>query len=145
MGRDQPEKTMIKGSCLCKAVSYEISREPDVINLCHCSMCRKATGSAYGVFAHISLDRFQWLSGEDHIQRFQSSPDNVRAFCRECGSNVPVVNVDEGHVVIPAGSFDDDPQTRPVVQIFAGSKASWHELALQPQSFPEFEPDDFFD
>ncbi len=136
---------MIKGSCLCNAVNYEISGEPDAINLCHCSMCRKATGSAYGVFAHISLTRFHWASGDNHVQRFQSSPGNFRAFCRKCGSNVPVIDVEDGYVIIPVGSFDDDPQTRPAVQIFSGSKAPWHDVAELPPSFPEFEPDDFFD
>jgi len=136
---------VIKGSCLCNAVNYEIGSAPDAMNLCHCSMCRKATGSAYGVFAHIRLERFRWISDDDQVQRFQSSPGNFRAFCRKCGSNVPVVDAEEGYVVIPAGSFDDDPQTRPAVQIFSESKAPWHELAELPPSFPEFEPDDFFD
>ena len=136
---------MIKGTCLCRAVEYELECAPDAMNLCHCSMCRKVTGSAYGVFAHMNLKKFHWVNGEDKIQRYESSPGEFRAFCSQCGSNLPVCIEENSHVIIPAGSFDDDPQIRPAVQIFAGSKAPWHKIADSPPSFSEFEPDDFFD
>lgn len=135
---------MIRGSCLCGEVAYELARPPTVMNICHCSMCRKVTGSSYGVFAHTSLDNFRWIAGEAGITRYESSPGEFRAFCSVCGSNVPISESD-GSVIIPAGTFDSDPQARPVVQIFAGSRAPWHEMANDPPAFEEFEPDDFFD
>ncbi|HSH43849.1 MAG TPA: GFA family protein [Arenicellales bacterium] len=135
---------MIKGSCLCGAVRYRLDEPPEVMNLCHCRMCRKATGSSYGVFAHTSSDKFHWLAGEANVSRFESSPGNYRSFCSICGSNVPVIETD-GSVIVPAGTFDDDPGARPALQIFAASKAPWHELADHPVAFNEFEPDDFFD
>ena len=130
---------------MCGAIKFELDNAPDVMNLCHCSMCRKVTGAAFGVFAHTDLPNFHWVSGEEVITRYQSSPENWRAFCSQCGSLVPTCSETSSHVCIPAGSFDDDPQVNPAVQIFAGSKATWHDISSEPPSFEEFEPDDFFD
>ena len=128
-----------KGSCLCGCVTFEISDVPVRMNICHCSMCRKVTGSAYGVFAHIHSTNFAWLGGSDNLIEYESSRDHLRVFCKTCGSSMP--NINEDYVCIPAGSFDDDPGIRPELQIFAGSKAPWHSLADEPVSHDEFDPD----
>ncbi len=135
---------MIRGSCLCGAVAFELAQAPEIMNLCHCSMCRKASGSSYGTFAHIKRGQFRWTRGDAEITRYESSPGNFRAFCKICGANLPVSDADDDYVCIPAGTFDDDPGIAPQVQIFAGSKAPWHEITDQPPSFDEFEPEDFF-
>ena len=127
---------MIKGSCLCGEITYELSAPPELMNLCHCTMCRKVTGSAYGVFAHLQTNDFNWISGENKIRYFQSSAENKRAFCANCGASVPVVAAND--VCIPAGSFDDDPGVQPVVQIFTGSKAPWYDISAKIPAFDEF-------
>ncbi|OED44646.1 hypothetical protein AB833_01280 [Chromatiales bacterium (ex Bugula neritina AB1)] len=131
---------MIKGSCLCGNVTFELDRTPELMNICHCPMCRKITGSAYGVFAHIKQEYFHWLSGIELVSSYVSSAENIRAFCKRCGSSVP--NTDDGYMCIPAGSLVDDPDITPSFQIFTGSKAPWHDLAPSPKSFLEFNPDD---
>lgn len=130
---------MAQGSCLCGAIRYEITDTPLRMNICHCSMCRKVTGSAYGVFAHVHGSKFRWLTGQPQLSQFESSAENHRAFCGQCGSNMPNTNGD--YVCIPAGSFDESPGTTPELQIFAGSKADWHPLADSPISYDEFDPD----
>ena len=136
---------MIQGSCLCGAVKFELAHAPEIMNLCHCSMCRKTSGSSFGTFAHIKRDKFHWTKGEAEIIRFESSAGNFRAFCKYCGSSLPVSDDGDDYVCVPAGSFDDDPQIKPQVQIFAGSKAPWQVIADDPPSFDAFEPEDFFD
>ena len=39
---------MIHGSCLCGKVRFELAGPPQFINHCHCSMCRKVHGAAFG-------------------------------------------------------------------------------------------------
>lgn len=136
---------MLSGTCLCGLVKYEVKSQPTIMNLCHCSMCRKVTGSTYGTFIHIGTNDFDWISGENEITQYESSQDEFRAFCKICGSNVPVIDIDSKSVCIPAGTLDDDPRVKPIVQIFAGSKAPWHDIAKEPIAFDEFEPDDFLD
>jgi len=127
--------SMVKGSCLCGGVRFEAD-EVAMITHCHCSMCRKAGGGAFGTFANVVPEKFRYLAGEDLIATYQSSPDNQRGFCRTCGSIVPVLSPDRVSVVIAAGTLDDDPGVRPVLHIFCGSKAPWWEI---PDDLPHFD------
>ena len=38
---------MLKGSCLCGGIRYEIDAELGPVTNCHCSQCRKAAGAAF--------------------------------------------------------------------------------------------------
>lgn len=136
---------ILSGSCLCGSVSFELSDPPDVMNLCHCSMCRKDSGLTYGTFAHADTSKFQWKRGLDFIVRYNSSSEDYRAFCKVCGSSLPVVDDASQSVCIPAGAFDDDPRVRPALEIFLSSKATWYSPKGKIPSFEEFAPDDFLE
>lgn len=135
---------MVHGSCLCGRVRFELDAPAQFINHCHCSMCRKAHGAAFGSFLHADGSGFRWMSGEPSIRQFQSSPDNVRSFCGVCGSNVPVLEDGGAHVIIPAGALDDDPGVRPIVHIHTDSKAPWYEISDGLPQFGRFPPDEFW-
>ena len=53
--------TMVRGSCLCGGVRFEADEIP-IMTSCHCSMCRKAGGGAFGCFAHARPVRIATLS-----------------------------------------------------------------------------------
>ena len=133
---------MITGGCLCGCVAWRLDGPVAVINHCHCSMCRKIHGAAFGTFAHASARAFGWERGEEATTRYESSPGIWRSFCRVCGSGVPVIEGDE--VSIPAGGIDGDPGVRPSVHIFTGSKAPWYSIADDLPQFEHFPPEDFW-
>lgn len=135
---------MIQGSCLCGEVRFELVGRPDFINHCHCSMCRKVHGSAFGSFLHADGVHFRWLSGQSSVENYHSSLGNVRAFCKVCGSNMPVLEEEGTHVIIPAGALDDDPDVRPIVHIHTASKAPWFEITDGLPQFAEFPPSEFW-
>ena len=135
---------MIKGSCLCGKVEYELAEKGLFINNCHCSQCRKMSGAAFGSFLHINGDYFKWLKGEELIQVYNPSPDIFRAFCKTCGSCIPAILEEHNHVIVPAGTLDDGPDLEPVVNIFVGSKASWYTITDNLPSYEESFPEDFF-
>ena len=131
---------MITGNCLCGTVAWQLDGTIDLINYCHCTMCRKVHGAPFGAFAHAHANGFRWLRGESSVTRFESSPNVFRCFCPKCGSSVPVIEDDE--VCIPAGSINGDPDVRPSIHIFVGSKAPWYEIAdtlPQHDGFPPAE------
>ena len=116
---------MTIGSCFCRAIIYEISGKIAAPHYCHCSRCRKLTGSAFGSTTFCLETEFKWLDGETLIREFSGTQGSVR-FCQECGSRVPTP-FPHGVVYIPAGSLDDadlEFQTH----IFVGSKASWDRI-----------------
>src|SRR6516225_7774504 len=49
----------MKGSCLCYAVRFEITGTPTAFDLCHCSRCREASGSAFLAELEFKAAEFQ--------------------------------------------------------------------------------------
>jgi hypothetical protein len=47
------------------------------------------------------------------------------SFCSKCGSSLPWLTKSGTAMVIPAGTLDDDPQEKPIHNIFMADKASW--------------------
>jgi hypothetical protein len=116
-----------RGSCLCGEVAFEVDGPFDHFLNCHCSRCRKATGSAHATNLYASPDRFDWMSGIEHVVRFDlpTAKSFATTFCRLCGSPLPHHTRSGRELVVPAGSLDDEPSLRPRARIFLGSDASW--------------------
>ena len=126
---------MIAGSCLCGGVTFEAAQVPLIV-LCHCSICRKANGSAFESGAAVPVADFKLITGGDLIQRFESSPGVLRSFCRVCGSRVPSKSRDGKIYFVPAGLLDADPGVKPALHMFVGSKAPWWDIT---DALPQFE------
>jgi len=123
---------MIKGSCLCGAVSFELSEATGPFELCHCSRCRKSSGSAFVAGLGVLKEHYTLLSGEDFISHYDadiidSPPAYRRSFCRRCGCLVPDPSSD--CFEIAAGLLDDDPAITPDKHIFVEHLAPWYEIA----------------
>jgi hypothetical protein len=79
---------MIRGSCACGAVRFEIDKVR-ALTTCHCSICRKLSGSAFGTYAHVDADKFRFLAGEDMLAEYESTPGSIRKRCKVCGCSAP--------------------------------------------------------
>ncbi|MGT2802920.1 Uncharacterized conserved protein [Streptococcus henryi] len=79
---------MLRGSCLCKAVTYQTDQEIAELVFCHCSFCRKATASGFSVNARIKREKLQLLTGEDRLVIYSSSPGKDRYYCSTCHSQI---------------------------------------------------------
>ena len=75
-----------KGSCLCGEVNYEITGTLGIFQYCHCSRCRKFTGSAYAANIIVAPNQFNWLSGEEMLGRFEVAKARhfATSFCKNC-------------------------------------------------------------
>lgn len=126
----------VTGSCLCRKVSYEITGNMGVFQYCHCSRCRKFTGSAHASNLFVAPGDFHWRDGEEHVGRY--NPPETRyfatAFCKNCGSSLPWLSKSGKVVIIPAGTLDEDPGIRPDKNIFCASRPAWYTSAA---SLPE--------
>jgi hypothetical protein len=121
---------MIRGTCLCGAVRFEIDRAAGPFELCHCTRCRKSSGSAYLAGLGVRVADFRFVQGPEHIAHFalpvrRQPPPYARPFCRICGSPTPVANPRGEWTEIPAGLLDDDPEIRPDRHIFTEHRAPW--------------------
>jgi len=120
---------MIRASCLCGDVRFEIGGSVSGVSHCHCSMCRKVHGAAFGTYAAVQAADFRVVAGADQIARYRSSDGVVRTFCARCGSTLQWLREAKPEIVdVALGILDDDPPVRPSRHIFVGSKAPWHEI-----------------
>ena len=120
-------QSTFRGSCLCGSVQYEVSGEPQRFNHCHCSRCRKASGTGHASNLLVKPGSIKWIKGEELIQAYKI-PEAKRftsRFCTVCGSQVPRYVKETDFFVIPAGSLDSDPMLLPQARIFWDSRASW--------------------
>jgi len=118
---------LFTGACLCGAVAYEARGEATRFLYCHCSRCRRATGTGHASNLFVAAEAFRWLRGEEQLGRYDV-PGAKRfhtQFCRVCGSPMPRIAADGSMVVIPAGSLNDDPGVTPTARIFGESRAPW--------------------
>lgn len=121
------ESETLRGRCLCGTVTYEVEAPFRRFAHCHCSRCRRATGSSHATNLYADPKRFRWTSGEDSIRRYDlpSAKSFSTTFCTGCGAPLPHHTRSGRDMVIPAGSLDAEPAMQPQVHIFFASRPGW--------------------
>ncbi len=118
----------IAGGCLCGAVRYTARGKPDHMGHCHCTMCRKSTGAAFGTFAGFPSADVHFTKGKPKY--FRSSKWAARGFCAKCGSTLVYKLVkDDSKIWLSVGSMDDVASVKPEMHIFTAEMAPWLKLA----------------
>lgn len=130
----------MKGSCLCGAVTYAVEMPGLLIGHCSCRTCRKAHAAPFAATARVPRDKFRWLSGEDKLSSFESSPGKNRLFCSVCGSHLIAERPAEPHVILRAATLDDDPGTRPAVHIWRSHEVPWLAYEGDIKRYEEWPP-----
>jgi len=118
----------LTGKCFCGAVQYIVADAFLYAANCHCSQCRRTTGSAFKPFAGIERDKLRVTNGEDKILRFGDETGHD-VHCNLCGSLLFSVVREGAFVHVAMGTLVDDPTIRPTHHIFVGSKAPWFTIA----------------
>jgi hypothetical protein len=107
------------GGCLCGAVRYSVRGEPVHVGRCHCSDCRRESGSAFTVYAQWPVEQLE-VSGE--IVSYEG-----RGFCPRCGSrllNPPETG--DGLVEVRIGTLDDAPfGLKPEAEVWVKRREPW--------------------
>jgi hypothetical protein len=132
---------MQTGACLCGAVKYEIAGELAPVELCHCSMCRRASGSAFASNMSVRAEDFRVTHGEASLKSYESRPGKERLFCAACGS--PIISRsrgDPGTVRVRAGTLDEPAPTHVAFHFHVASKASWLLIADDLPQYPAARP-----
>ena len=117
------------GSCLCGAVGYEIRPPYAFFQYCHCSRCRKNSGSAHAANILVPEGQFVWTLGEENLRRYEVPEARYycTAFCSVCGSSLPWRTRNGKFLLVPAGGLDGDPGATLERNIFWDSRACWYE------------------
>jgi len=127
---------MMKGSCLCGTVKYGLNADISQILLCHCSRCRKATGSAFAALTLVRAEDFKFLAGEHAVKHFDSAPGVGRYFCQACGSPLFTKRENAPELLrLRIGTLDTKLPATPTAHVFVASKSEWFEIC---DSHPQY-------
>ena len=120
---------MATGECNCGAVAFEIATHISDVYICHCSICRRSTGSNGIAVVVVSNGDFRWVRGEELIKTwYKPGHDWQTSFCQNCGSPLPGVN-DDSRMYVPASLITEgDENLRVAHHIWVSSKATWDEI-----------------
>ena len=132
---------MYRGKCLCAEVQIELTGAISEIIHCHCSLCRKNSGTAYATNGFINTAELKVTQGESILTSFTTKPGRHRHFCSKCGSPVYSSNEDDpSRLRIRLGILDSDITERPLSHNFVTSKANWEELDADLPRYEGLEP-----
>ncbi|GLR69596.1 GFA family protein [Agaribacter marinus] len=128
-GTKMENRIFAEGSCNCASVTFSVSVALENIFICHCSICRKSTGSGGIAVTVVPTESLTMKSGHDFVQKWvKPNHDWLTNFCKRCGSPLPGKN-DEKHSYIPVSLLDSGYENLEVKHhLFADSKANWEEI-----------------
>lgn len=128
------------GSCLCQQVKYELTGTIEAFFLCHCSRCRKVTGSAHASNLFVSSEDFRFVAGENLVKEyFVEGTRFGKAFCSICSSAMPRMHP-FGKVLVPAGGLDCEITVKPMGHIQCESRAGWDDGFVEVPKFDRYPP-----
>lgn len=120
---------------------YAIAGDIGPATFCHCSQCRRASGSAFAANATIRTADFTCTQGQALIREFESSPGKLRAFCSRCGSPLYAHHpAKPGVMRLRLGTLDkaDDLEVRG--HIWTASGAGWYHITDELEQAPGSNP-----
>jgi hypothetical protein len=108
--------TLLSGKCLCGQMQIAVRGEPLRVGICHCTDCRKESGSAFTFYGIWPADQFQ-RTGE--TSEFQG-----RHFCPGCGSRL--FSVDDREAEIKLGILSEAPSPLvPSYELWVKRREPW--------------------
>lgn len=131
----------MKGSCLCRAVSYECDQLSSGIMNCHCNTCRKAQAARYAPTARVEREHFRWRQGEHLLKSYESSVGKFRYFCSVCGSHLMAERPAERHVILRVATLDDAPAFKAISHIWCSHDLPWLVDNQDTPHFAEWPPE----
>jgi len=121
---------MLKGSCACGRIRYEVRGElVGPMAHCHCWQCRKHSGASFGTTCAVKAAELRVVAGEPLLSSWESSPGIHRFFAGCCGSPLYKRRDDFPELLgLRLGTLDSDPGRMVGAHIYVSSKVPWLEI-----------------
>ena len=127
----------VNGQCSCGVVGFKLTTNELRAYQCHCSICRKASGSAFSTTLLAPEAGFVWLRGVEQLTAYKKASGYQVNFCSRCGSPVPNRFRDQAFYCVPLGSLDGLPDVTIAAQLHLNSRARWDKDAPEGRKFSE--------
>lgn len=119
----------LTGSCLCGGIRFELTAPFRRANHCHCSRCRKHSGTFGLTQGRVPRESFRLVQGEELIRVYRPPDAMAKAFCSVCGASLFGGTWPDGpEISVRLGALDGDPGIRPQYHSHTASAAPWDEI-----------------
>ena len=131
-------ETEIEGGCNCGSVRYRVTGAPLAVAVCHCSNCRRQSGSAFSVNVVVRADAME-LTGR--LSTYEDSDTEsgapvLRQFCATCGSPIRSLSAASPKIaIVKAGTADNPGRFVPAMHVWTESALPWVDI---PAALPQF-------
>lgn len=117
--------------CLCGAVRIRAKFPSLWLAHCHCSMCRRAHGTAFVTWVGFPAERSRIDDPDRSLRWFASSPEAERGFCGRCGSSLAFRSSRwPGELHLSVGTIEKPLDRTPQAHVSWDAHVSW--AALDP-------------
>ncbi len=125
-----------KGGCTCGSVRFELEDHPYYVGACHCSTCKKRTGSDYGLSVPTDAENVKTFTGETktHTRTGDTGNQVHYEFCPNCGTTVRWRVERTGRQVFAAGAFDDMSWMAVHGEMYTDEAAPWGPIGCEISS-----------
>lgn len=118
---------MLKGSCLCKGVTYELTGQLRPSVGCHCIQCRKTSGH-YVSATQVGAEHLH-ITNDETLVWYRSTPEAARGFCSTCGSSLFWrADADNGATSVMSGTLDGETGLSTAQHIFTAFKGDYYDI-----------------
>ena len=122
--------TELHGSCLCGSIRYKVEDRFSMFFMCHCTQCRKLSGSSNAANLFGSPDSLTWLSGADQTTRYQlDGRAFTKVFVLNAAPRCPMFPATENSWLFPLEASTTSQKT-PDARIYCSEQAEWHKRGL---------------
>ena len=135
----------MQGKCLCGEVRFTLSGDLPNLYQCHCSLCRKVSGSSSNAAFRVGLSQLSWNSGEQLLRKYESATGFKSHFCARCGSPLPNLTAEDSAWWVPVGLLEDGEGLQVVAHLYTASRAPWDVIADGAAHFDEMPDADSLD
>ena len=134
---------MYTGQCLCGDIRFDFEAPDRDVNCCHCSLCRRMTGTAFGTYVKVGKDSLRLSAGQDGLHVYAVTDKLDMLSCTNCGSYLYATHSDyPGFAYVCLGVVDDNDDLQPTYHEFVGSKARWYEIHDGLPQFADWSDED---
>jgi hypothetical protein len=119
----------LHGSCLCGGVAFEVTAPFELVSHCHCTNCKKISGSTGTVSGRVRSDAIRVLAGDELLTSYQPVEGTAKTFCSACGSNLFGAGWPESpRTSVRLSALDSHFDQKPEQHIYVRSVAPWETL-----------------
>lgn len=130
----------MQGGCSCGSVRLAVEGGFEYAFYCHCSRCRRRTGSAFAAIGGVAIEQVRITRGAEQIVKVGESSESYACVCRRCHSPLYSAVREQRFAHVALGVLDTAPDKKPDHHIHVASKAPWYTINDGLPQYDELPP-----